>query len=180
MLVLEKPGRTLKSELCNQVNPWPAGNCQRVRCLLCHGGDPAPNGQCWKGNVTYEIRCLACKKGGRESLYTGETARGAYSRSISHWSGLSSSDPNNVLFNHNREAHVGVKLGPRDFSMRVTGRFTSSLFRQVSEATQIADQVDKRNKEVREGREARTVMNSAREFRQPGIIRARHLKTFNY
>ena len=71
-------------------------------------------------------------------------------------------------------------LGPRDFSMRVTGRFTSSLFRQVSEATQIADQVDKRNKEVREGREARTVMNSAREFRQPGIIRARHLKTFNY
>ena len=98
---------------------------------------------------------MACKKGGRESLYTGETARGAYN-------------------------HVGVKLGPRDFSMKVTGRFTSSLFCHISEATQIADQAYQRNQELRGGRSGRNVMNLAREFKQLDIILAWHLKTFHY
>ena len=54
-----------------------------------------------------------------------------------------------------------------DFQMKVTGQYRSSLSRQIAEGIFISKKIQDRNKT----RDGRTVLNSQKQFFQPGIIR---------
>ena len=87
----------------------------------------------------------------------------------------------NVLHQHNEDVHKDAKMQPNDFKMEVTGKYSTSLARQISESLQIADKIKLRDR-LRREKSHNTVMvlNSKNEFHQPGIIRLTPSTSINY
>ena len=87
----------------------------------------------------------------------------------------------NVLHEHKEEFHKDEQMTEDDFKMKITGRYHSSLARQTSEALQIAAQIKMRDKLKREKSQKRIlVLNSKKQFHQPGVIRSKPSTTPNY
>ena len=167
IMVQEKPGINVKSLVSNQKIPWKQFNCTRENCLLCQGA-------CWRSNVTYQIDCQRCSGNNVISTYIGESAKSAFSRGENHVEGLRKRDPNNVLWEHAVNQHDSEKLGKEDFKMKVTGQFRTCLPRQISEAVQISQKIEERDKQ----RGGRIVLNSKSQFHQPGMIKTRPTAKF--
>ena len=130
MKVVEKTGRTLKSQL-QTSNPFREPNCGREDCFVC---TTFGQGNCNTEGITYRIDCGSgdCEKGN----YKGETAFNAYTRGKEHASRLAARDlSNSPLWRHCMEQHGGE---PQTFLMSVTGSYRNdTMLRQITEAVQI-------------------------------------------
>ena len=129
MKVVEKTGRTLKSQL-QTSNPFRETNCGRRDCFVC---TTFGQGNCNTESITYRIDCSSeCEKG----VYKGETAYNAYTRGKEHMSRLAARDLNNSpLWRHCLEQHGGET---QTFLMSVTGTYRNdTMLRQITEAVQI-------------------------------------------
>ena len=135
--ICERGGKTIR-QILHKSNPWSGGPCGRKNCLPCITGDGKQD--CFTKNCVYDIICLQCSgddkenKGGKHSVYTGETARCQHLRGAEHLSGLLNKQPNNALYKHVTDVHQGELV---DFKMKVVRRHQSALFRQVHEAVRL-------------------------------------------
>ena len=162
----------------NQKNPWKQINCKRENCLLCQDSKGGSEGACWRSNITYNIDCQKCSKDNVSSTYIGESAKSAFSRGENHLQGLRKQDPNNVLWEHALSQHNGEKLDKEDFKMKVIGQFRTGLPSQISEAVQISQKIEERDKQRRGKKYDRIVLNSKNQFHQPGMIKMRPAAKF--
>ena len=133
-------------------NPFPRDKCERGDCALCLQKDGEMMGLvCDKSNIGYEGRCSRCPT---EFAYIGETSRTGYTRLKEHLADYRSAARDRLpaqggvtlgetlrnvkswMWEHCRDNHggvVGENNGINDFRMKVTGRFTKCLDRQVDE-----------------------------------------------
>ena len=138
MKVVEKTGRTLKSQL-QTSDPFRDPDCGREDCLVC---TTFGQGNCNTESVTYRIDCGSgdCEK----DVYKGESAYNAYTRGGEHMGRLTARDENNSpLWRHCVDQHGGEM---QTFLMSVTGTYRNdAMLRQVTEAVQINNMdVDRR------------------------------------
>ena len=129
--VVERTGRTLKSQL-QTSNPFKQqGGCGRPSCFIC---TTTKKGNCNRESITYKVECEGetCTK----NKYRGESAGNGYNRGIKHMSDLSSRNASNSpLWRHCLEEHNGEL---QSFQMSVTGTYKNdAMLRQISEAVQI-------------------------------------------
>ena len=187
LLVREMPGSKISNQLLNHITLGRPDDCGRVDCLPCVSSGTGSKGACWQQGPTYEMECGPCKKDGRVTTYTGESGYSSYTRAVSHRAGLQSEDPRSALWQHAVDSHEFRKGDGRHqelksmFKMKITGSHNSSSRRLISEAIRIEDSVRQRDKAQRSGEgEERVVLNSVRQWFQPGIIRVRASRTFSY
>ena len=109
---------------------------------------------------------MLCKEKGVKGIYSGESGHSAYYRGNFHLDGLRKQSANSVLHNHNLDHHPNHKMTSDDFAMVVEGNYARAILRQSQEGVAIATSI--REKEVGE---SVVVMNSKREFMQPGVVR---------
>ena len=149
-------------------------------CLsLSHSNKMKGSSRCWSNSSTYSIACLTCKSGGQTAQYWGESGHNSYTRGKSHWEGLVSRRRDNVLHQHAVKHHGGQQhqLGIDDFHMEVIESHRSNLSRQIHEGQLISHQLGLRDKEMRQGLgQPRMILNSKKEFNQPGLIAPRVTK----
>ena len=130
MQVVEKTGRTLKSQL-QTSNLFRETNCGRDGCVVC---TTFGQGNCNTEGITYRIDCAGdeCEK----STYKGETACNAHTRGGEHMGRLAAKDlSNSPLWRHCLEQHGGEV---QTFLMSVTGTYRNDpMLRQITEAVQI-------------------------------------------
>ena len=153
MKVIEKTGRTLKSQL-QTSDPFKVGSCTSVDCFIC---TTSRKGNCRTESVTYEIEC-----GGQncmERKYKGETASNGYTRGHKHITDLAGRNvENSPLWRHCLEEHGGEV---QDFQMAVTGTFRNdTMLRQIAEAVQI------------ENAQPGTLMNNRAEWNMTPVPRS--------
>ena len=102
--------------------------------------------------MTYQHTCKVCG-----AVYTGETARNAYTRGLEHEDLCRRKRPGSFMNNHQEEDHDGA---PADFSLKVTGTYRDPLSRQVAEGVLIT-------------RSSGRILNSKAEIWQPPMARVR-------
>ena len=133
--------RTLKSK------PLKNEKCGRDVCFPCETG----GGKCEKNGAGYEVVCVTCQRAGRKTCYYGESGKNGYTRGGEHRAACRLKNEENALYKHCLLEHGGMQA---EFSMRVSGRFSSCLVRQVNEAVRIGMSEDD------------CLMNSKAEFHQ--------------
>ena len=138
--------RTLKSE------PLKNEKCGRDVCFPCETG----GGKCEKNGAGYEVVCVTCQRAGRKTCYYGESGKNGYTRGGEHRAACRLKNEENALYKHCQLEHGGMQA---EFSMRVAGRFSSCLVRQVNEAVRIGMS------------DAECLMNSKSEFHQAPLVR---------
>ena len=75
----------------------------------------------------------------------------------------------------------GQAVAQKMFSMKITASYKSSSKRLISEALQIESEVQKRDQAARGGEgQNREVLNSVRQWHQPGIIRVKARRNLDY
>ena len=129
--VVEKTGRTLKSQL-QASNPFrQQEGCGRPSCFIC---STTKKGNCNTESITYKIECEGetCMK----NKYKGESSGNGYNRGKKHMSDLSGRNArNSPLWRHCLEEHDGEL---QSFQMSVTGTYKNdAMLRQITEAVQI-------------------------------------------
>ena len=137
--------RTLKSE------PLKNEKCGRDVCFPCETG----GGKCEKNGAGYEVVCVTCQRAGRKTCYYGESGKNGYTRGGEHRAACRLKNEENALYKHCLLEHGGMQA---EFSMRVSGRFSSCLVRQVNEAVRIGMSEDD------------CLMNSKAEFHQAPLV----------
>ena len=109
--------------------------CQpEENCLACRNKDNRIT--CKTSNIGYQIECVLCKDRGKEALYIGESARNALIRSKEHVDDLEKKRKKSVLNRHIVKEHDDEE-NKVSFQMRITGRFTNNLGRQIDESRRI-------------------------------------------
>ena len=119
--------------------------------------------------------------------YTGESGYTCYTRMVSHKAGLQSEDHHSALWQHAVDRHGVRKSEGRQikiqemFKAKVTGTYKTSARRLISEACRIEESVQLRDLARGRGEgEEREVLNSARQWFQPGLIKVKASKIFSY
>ena len=100
------------------------------------------------------------------SVYYGESGHSAYFRLKFHVNGLRRKAKSNVLFAHQEEYHQGTMMDDKDFKMTLEDNFSRAILRQSFEGVSIARAV-----QAREAGANVWLLNSKREFFQPGVVR---------
>ena len=95
-----------------------------------------------------------------------------YWRGKFHLKGLEKEKPDSVLWEHNLKFHPERKLEPSDFCMKVTGCYPRPLLRLCQEGLAIGAAIQRKER----GEGVVEVMNSKKEFLQPGSIRPNVVK----
>ena len=126
---LERAGTTLKSKL-QKSDPCRGDPCGEPNCFPCQG---SKGGNCRRKNVTYQIVCEECEKGGVVAHYKGETSKNNYTRGSKHLEQLKGRSKDSVLWAHCKEHHESKEV---QFRMEKTGAFTDPLSRQIMEGVQ--------------------------------------------
>ena len=112
-------------------------------------------------NVGYRIKCDTCK-----ARIEGETARLAKTRIREHLDDLLKQKSGSPLIKHINNHHP-LEGGQTQFSVEVTGRFSSALSRQSDEAVRIRNSA----------KASTNFMNSKHEFNAAPIRRLAVLRT---
>ena len=150
VVVQERAGNANKA--LAKSEPLKDEKCGRDDCFPCETG----GGKCEKNGAGYEIVCVTCQRAGRKTCYYGETGKNAYTRGGEHRAACRLENEENALYKHCQLEHGGMQA---EFSMRVAGRFSSCLVRQVNEAVRIGMS------------DAECLMNSKSEFHQAPLVR---------
>ena len=137
-------------------NPFHTKCKAEENCIVCKNSNE--NTDCKVNNVGYSLQCKLCKKRNKEISYEGETARSGYLRQREHMKELEKKSKRSVLFKHVMNDHRNEE-DDVEFEMKIVGRFTSALNRQVDESIRI------RNKPPS------SLLNSKSEFYGPCIKR---------
>ena len=125
-------------------------------CLVCENSKSGTN--CKAMNIGYSLRCKLCKQRNRMVSYEGESARSGFLRSRKHQNDLKRKSKNSVMLKHIMNEHMNEQSNV-NFEMKIVGKFTSSLSRQIDESWRI------RNKDPA------LLLNSKSEFYGPCIKR---------
>ena len=187
-MVVERGERELASLVSNQRDPWPQRSCGREQCFPCKSTRPeGTSPACWRSSIAYKINCIECEDNNIIANYIGESGKSGYSRGRQHWDGIERRDPSNVLQEHAALCHGGSHhyLKPDNFNMKVLGSYQSSLGCQIWEGVLISNEVEERDKVKKKWREktensseCRIVLNSTRQWSQPGLIKQKPCKLF--
>ena len=191
LLVREMPGRMIKDKVSNVTRLGRPDHCGRVGCLPCASSSPTPGskGACWTKGPVYKVTCSTCREDGRVANYIGESGFSCYSRGANHKAGFRQEDPRSALWSHAVEHHGRMKGEASKidmdnmFKMKLVDSHRSSSKRLISEAIRIESEVKQRDASNSKGSSAinnRIVMNSFRQWNQPGLIRSRASKEVNY
>ena len=113
---------------------------------------------CKTSNVGYSISCKLCKKRGKHISYEGETGRNGFIRGKEHKRALENKNKNSILYRHVLDKHENEK-DQVDFHMKITGKFTNPLSRQIDESLRIRNSLPE------------SLLNSKAEFHGPCIKR---------
>ena len=113
---------------------------------------------CKTTNVGYSISCKLCKQRGKEITYEGETGRNGFIRGKEHKRALENRNPNSILYKHVLNDHENEEENV-DFQMKITGKFTNPLTRQIDKSLRIRNRLPE------------TLLNSKAEFHGPCIKR---------
>ena len=150
---VEKSGVKYVDYLKN-VNPF-GENCKKEDdCLMCRNNQKFTN--CKTENVGYTIKCKLCKERQIVKTYEGETARNGHIRGKEHLKGWQNKSKNSVLYRHIQTDHKDeVELV--DYEMKITGKFKTSLSRQIDEGIRIKN------------RKPEELLNSKAEFFRPCV-----------
>ena len=82
---------------------------------------------------------------------------------------------------HGYVAGEGAKaVASNMYGMKITANYSSSTRRLISEALQIETEVQRREVARERGEEVREVLNSVRQWYQPGMIRVRARRNVEY
>ena len=141
---------------------------------MCFSAKKLTKGLCWREGVAYQIDCLVCLARGVQGLYYGESGFSGYQRGKAHLEGLASRDEDNVMVAHNEICHPDMMLTRKDFRMSVMECFRRPILRQAFEGLSISRSISERER----GRNI-VLMNSKKEFCQPGTIRPQFKKIFS-
>ena len=76
-----------------------------------------------------------------------------------------------MLNNHHQEKHHGMRRSMSNFQMIITGIWSKPTERQSAEGVFISKQLDQRDKRRISGLAQPIILNSHKEFNQPGFIR---------
>ena len=150
VVVQERAGNANKA--LAKSEPLKNEKCGRNDCFPCETG----GGKCEKNGAGYEIVCVTCLKAGRKTCYYGESGKNGYTRGGEHRTACRLKNEENALYKHCQLEHGGMQA---EFSMKVSGRFSSCLVRQVNEAVRIRMSDDE------------CLMNSKSEFHQAPLVR---------
>ena len=153
---VEKSGQKIIEKL-KKSDPF-ASKCPKSDCLPCVSSDNDGNTSCRKSNVTYKMQCNICKKDGIEKSYSGETSRNAYIRGREHQKLFKNKNKNSFMWKHAVTEH-SQERNLVTFDMKITGKFSSPLRRQIFEGVSIKNQSQDEN------------LNSKSEFHGPSVIR---------
>ena len=82
-----------------------------------------------------------------------------------HRDGLRLGQRDNVLHQHEEEAHFGAKMRIEDFKTEVVGRYSKVMERQVAEGYLVAREVEERDR----SKGKVIVLNSRNEFHQAAV-----------
>ena len=118
--------------------------------------------------------CKLCASQGKTTLYYGESGFSSFTRGKNHLDGLKNCNPENVLFQHERECHSTKRMGLEDYTMEVTGTFSRPVVRQSQEGTMLANAIRARDLGV-----DMKLLNSRMEFHQAGLINPRFGRLFD-
>ena len=162
--IVEKGGIKFKNFVV-KADPFPKSKCE-YKCPFCQ---PQPQLKvqensidlCTTPNVGYRIKCDTCK-----ATYEGETARLAKTRIREHLDDLLKQKSGSPLIKHINN-HYPLEGGQTQFSVEVTGRFSSALSRQSDEAVRIRNSA----------KASTNFMNSKHEFNAAPIRRLAVLRT---
>ena len=150
VVVQERAGNANKA--LAKSEPLKNEKCGRNDCFPCETG----GGKCEKNGAGYEVVCVTCQRAGRKTCYYGESGKNGYTRGGEHRAACRLKNEENALYKHCLLEHGGMQA---EFSMRVSGRFSSCLVRQVNEAVRIGMSEDD------------CLMNSKAEFHQAPLVR---------
>ena len=173
LLVIEKNGVQL-NHVGNYQDPSPRDFCGRQNCFVCLSADKPVNGRCWKDGASYQIICLLCDKEGTQVSYFGETGYNCYQRGKQHLKALEGSQPDSPLYCHNQEIHPNIQMTARDWRMKVSGIHRRPLLRLCSEGVAISGAIEERDRGAN-----MVILNSKKEFNQPGTISQKFGQLFN-
>ena len=166
LLIQEKGGQKVAS-VANFADPHTRDFCDRPNCFVCRTATKPSKGRCWQQGCCYKITCLECIKEGRKFVYFGESGHSSFYRGNFHVNGLRRKDPGNVLFCHQEQHHPGKVMEMKDFQMEIEGTFPRNISRQSMEGVIISKTV-----KLRDAGLPIYLMNSKREFYQPGVVRS--------
>ena len=95
-------------------------------------------------NVGYQYKCNNCEKEGKFRAYDGETYRNLYNRHKEHARDFKSINNPNCMRKHVDKEH-DVKAENVKFDVKITGKFTKPLSRQIDEANRIFNKQPEEN-----------------------------------
>ena len=154
----EPPQTTLKqSTLCRRER-YIDGKDEDTseNCLVCDNFSSGTN--CKTMNIGYSLRCKLCKQRNKMVSYEGESARSGFLRSREHQNDLRRKSKNSVMLKHIMHEHRNEQSDVT-FEMKIVGKFTSSLPRQIDESWRIRK------------KDPSLLLNSKSEFYGPCIKR---------
>ena len=117
-------------------------NCEDENCI------PAKNAtnegrklDCKKMNICYKAECKDCKLNGKRKVYYGETYRNLHMRSSEHYKNCGDEDEKNSwMKQHMINDHADKQC---DFSWSIVNSFKKPILRQLTEAVNINNTVEK-------------------------------------
>ena len=132
--------------------------CKPVdKCFPCESNS-GRNTDCKTTNIGYSILCKLCKVRGKDISYEGESARSAHLRGNEHFNAFKNKNKSSVMYKHVMNAHANEQSEVK-FEMKVVGKFTNCLSRQVNESIRIRS------------KPASSLLNSKSEFYGPCLKR---------
>ena len=181
--VVEKAGDKLE-DILTKSNPWQGLDCGRRACLLCKTKQKTQKNlsqDCHTRNLVYQTWCISCQAREEEKiekdhkgdakkiremknkiklhLYSGETSRSVYERSIEHQGDIDQLKTSSHMLRHLLEMHGGEERSAVDFGMKVMRYTRSSFERQILESVLIQENRDQH------------LMNNRAEFNRCAIPR---------
>ena len=127
--VVEKSGTSIKRST-QKSDPFGKAKCANEKCWICQA---EKGGNCRAPGVTYKIGCETEPE--CNSVYTGNTARSAYTRGEEHRRDFENKAETSVLWKHYRENHAGKEA---KYQINIIDKCRNNpLDRQLYEAVRI-------------------------------------------
>ena len=110
--------------------------CKPVdKCFACDS-ESERKSDCKTTNIGYSILCKLCKVRGKDISYEGESARSAHLRGNEHLNDFKNKSKTSVMYKHVMNTHANEQSDVK-FEMKVVGKFTNCLSRQIKESIRI-------------------------------------------